>query len=102
MRFLGAKSGRLRQVQQGLGKVDKADKPAAGKRFNEVKQQIEGLLAEAQARGSEAGIQRGWRGLRLHRSWDPFASGTAASDHSNDRRHETDHGTAGIHGGRRS
>jgi phenylalanyl-tRNA synthetase alpha chain len=53
VRFLGAKSGRLRQVQQGLGKVDKADKPAAGKRFNEVKQQIEGLLAEAQARGSE-------------------------------------------------
>ncbi len=39
--FLGAKSGRLKAVQKGLGSVDKADKPAAGKRFNEVKQQIE-------------------------------------------------------------
>jgi len=39
--FLGAKGGRLKQVQKGLGKVDKPDKPAAGKRFNEVKQQID-------------------------------------------------------------
>ena len=39
--FLGAKSGRLKAVQKGLGPVDKADKPAAGKRFNEVKQAIE-------------------------------------------------------------
>ncbi|HBO44587.1 MAG TPA: phenylalanine--tRNA ligase subunit alpha [Planctomycetaceae bacterium] len=38
--FLGAKSGRLKDVQKGLGQVDKADKPAAGKRFNEVKQAI--------------------------------------------------------------
>ncbi len=39
--FLGMKSGRLKSAQKGLGAVDKADKPAAGKRFNEVKQQIE-------------------------------------------------------------
>ena len=39
--FLGAKSGRLKAVQKGLGLVDKADRPAAGKRFNEVKQSIE-------------------------------------------------------------
>ncbi|NLE38322.1 MAG: phenylalanine--tRNA ligase subunit alpha [Pirellulaceae bacterium] len=38
--FLGAKSGRLKDVQKGLGQVDKADKPAAGKRFNEVKQAV--------------------------------------------------------------
>lgn len=37
IRFLGAKSGRLKEVQKGMGAVDKADKPAAGKRFNEVK-----------------------------------------------------------------
>ncbi len=41
VQFIGAKSGRLKAVQKGLGKVDKADRPAAGKRFNEVKQAIE-------------------------------------------------------------
>ena len=39
--FLGAKSGRLKAVQKGLGQVDTADRPAAGKRFNEVKQEIQ-------------------------------------------------------------
>lgn len=39
--FLGAKSGRLKAVQKGLGLVEKGDRPAAGKRFNEVKQSIE-------------------------------------------------------------
>ncbi len=32
--FLGMKSGRLKSAQKGLGAVDKADKPAAGQRFN--------------------------------------------------------------------
>jgi phenylalanyl-tRNA synthetase alpha chain len=48
--FLGAKSGRLKAVQKGLGAVHKADKPAAGKRFNEVKQAIEAAFESAQAR----------------------------------------------------
>ncbi|MAT69213.1 MAG: phenylalanine--tRNA ligase subunit alpha [Planctomycetaceae bacterium] len=48
--YLGAKAGRLKDVQKGLGKVDKADKPAAGKRFNEVKQSIEAAFAAAQER----------------------------------------------------
>ncbi len=48
--FLGAKAGRLKDVQQGLGHVDKADKPAAGKRFNEVKQAVEAAFAAAQER----------------------------------------------------
>ncbi|MCE5304020.1 MAG: phenylalanine--tRNA ligase subunit alpha [Planctomycetaceae bacterium] len=48
--FLGAKSGRLKAVQKGLGKVDQADKPAAGKRFNEVKQAIESVHQQAVAR----------------------------------------------------
>jgi phenylalanyl-tRNA synthetase alpha chain len=39
--FLGAKSGRLKTAQKGLGSVAPADKPAAGKRFNEVKTRIE-------------------------------------------------------------
>ena len=59
IKFLGAKSGRLKQVQKELGKIEKADKPTAGKRFNEVKQkieegfvQLEGTIsAQATARG---------------------------------------------------
>lgn len=53
--FLGAKSGQLRRVQQGLGKVDKAGKPTAGKRFNEVKQQIETAFATAQTGAASNG-----------------------------------------------
>jgi phenylalanyl-tRNA synthetase alpha chain len=48
--YLGAKSGRLKEAQKGLGAVAKEDKPAAGKRFNEVKTQIEGAFESAQAR----------------------------------------------------
>ena len=48
--FVGARSGRLKDVQKGLGQVDKADKPAAGKRFNEVKQEIEAALLAATER----------------------------------------------------
>jgi phenylalanyl-tRNA synthetase alpha chain len=46
--YLGAKAGRVKDAQQGLGKVDKTDKPAAGKRFNEVKQAVEAAFAAAQ------------------------------------------------------
>ena len=58
VRFLGAKSGALKDAQKGLGQVDKADKPAAGKRFNEVKTAVEAALDAAAARiaaGREAG-----------------------------------------------
>jgi phenylalanyl-tRNA synthetase alpha chain len=50
IKFAGAKSGRIKDLQKGLATVDKADKPAAGKRFHEVKQQIEAALEEATAR----------------------------------------------------
>jgi phenylalanyl-tRNA synthetase alpha chain len=46
--FLGAKSGRLKSAQKGLGQVGGPDKPAAGKRFNEVKQAIEAAFNAAQ------------------------------------------------------
>ncbi|MFZ5833509.1 MAG: phenylalanine--tRNA ligase subunit alpha [Planctomycetota bacterium] len=48
--YLGARSGRLKELQKGLGQVDKADKPLAGKRFNELKQQMETALEAATAR----------------------------------------------------
>jgi phenylalanyl-tRNA synthetase alpha chain len=48
--FLGAKNGRLKEAQKGLGKVDGPDKPAAGKKFNEVKQALDAQFVEAEAR----------------------------------------------------
>jgi len=55
--ILGAKSGQLRKVQKGLAGVDKADKPVAGRRFNEVKTLVETALAEAQSRLAGAGYR---------------------------------------------
>jgi len=48
--FLGAKAGRLKAAQKGLGSVDGSDKPAAGKRFHEVKGIIESAFEAAQTR----------------------------------------------------
>jgi phenylalanyl-tRNA synthetase alpha chain len=48
--FLGARSGKLKAVQKGLGRVDAGDRPAAGKRFNEVKTSIEAAFESAQQR----------------------------------------------------
>jgi len=60
IQFLGMKSGRLRMVQKGLAGVPQADRPTAGKRFNEVKRQIEAALEAAQARlARAAGPQAG-------------------------------------------
>jgi phenylalanyl-tRNA synthetase alpha chain len=48
--YLGAAKGRLKAVQKGLGAVPKEGKPAAGKRFNEVKTQVESAFGAAQER----------------------------------------------------
>jgi phenylalanyl-tRNA synthetase alpha chain len=53
--FLGAKSGRLKDAQKGLGQVAKEDKPEAGKRFNEVKQTLEAAFTTAQERLASSG-----------------------------------------------
>ena len=57
--FTGAKSGRLKDLQKGLGAVDKADKPAAGKRFNEVKQSVEAALEAARQRVANSSVATG-------------------------------------------
>src|SRR5258708_11680936 len=52
--FLGDVRGRLREMQGALREIAKDDKPAAGKRFNSLKEHLEVLLAERHAfiRGS--------------------------------------------------
>jgi phenylalanyl-tRNA synthetase alpha chain len=44
--FLGKKKGRLRDLQALLGKVEPEQRPALGKRFNEVKNRVEGELEQ--------------------------------------------------------
>src|SRR4029078_2234257 len=56
--YLGAAKGRLKNVQKGLGAVAKEDKPAAGKRFNEVKTAIEAAFSAAQERLAAGGVQK--------------------------------------------
>ena len=56
--FLGAAKGRLKNVQKGLGAVAKEDKPAAGKRLNEVKAAVEAAFESALQRLSSAGPAR--------------------------------------------
>lgn len=68
--FLGAKSGRLKAVQKALGEVDKSDKPAAGKRFNELKADLQTQFDAAQARVLAAGTS-----VRSDESFDPTLPG---------------------------
>jgi len=55
--FLGAAKGRLKATQKGLGAVAKDDKPAAGKRFNEVKTAIEAAFAAGQERIASSAVE---------------------------------------------
>nr|WP_272700438.1 phenylalanine--tRNA ligase subunit alpha [Desulfovibrio sp. Fe33] len=54
--FLGRK-GKLAQIMGRLGKLDVADKPAAGKKANEVKQAVTGMIDawEAELHAAESG-----------------------------------------------
>lgn len=57
VRFLGAKNGALKDVQKQLGSVAVDDKPAAGKRLNDVKQSIQSAfesLKESLSNGQDA------------------------------------------------
>jgi phenylalanyl-tRNA synthetase alpha chain len=49
VRYLGDVQGRLRGLQQALATLAKADRPSAGRRFNEVKQRVEALHAARRA-----------------------------------------------------
>ena len=57
-RFLGAKSGLLKDVSKQMGKVDAADRKSAGMRLNEVKQAIEAAFESAKSRFDDGGDSR--------------------------------------------
>jgi phenylalanyl-tRNA synthetase alpha chain len=50
VKYTGAKSGALKSVQKMLAGIEVKDKPAAGKRFNEVRDGIEAALSQAAQR----------------------------------------------------
>lgn len=71
--FLGAAKGRLKNVQKGLGAVGKEDKPAAGKRLNEVKAAIEARFESARERLAAQGTAK-----RKGPQFDPTLPGERA------------------------
>ncbi len=55
--FLGAKNGRFKSVQKGLGTIPPADKPLAGKRLNEVRDAIQSGFDCATERLAQGAIE---------------------------------------------
>ncbi len=62
--FVGAKKGRFKVVQKQMGQVDAADRPAAGKKLNEVKQRIESALSAATDRLAAVAPDSGPKGAQ--------------------------------------
>ena len=50
VRFTGAKNGQLKSIQKMMGSLQADERPAAGKRFNEVRDAVQLSLDEATAR----------------------------------------------------
>lgn len=56
--FLGAKNGRLKLVQKRMGELQPEERPAGGKRFNEVRDALQAALQSATERlASSASVQ---------------------------------------------
>ena len=70
--FLGAKSGRLKATQRQMGSVESAERPAAGKRLNEVKLAIDTAFQQAKERLGASG-----RRTPRPAASDPSLPGTA-------------------------
>jgi phenylalanyl-tRNA synthetase alpha chain len=73
--FLGDRQGRVKGLQEALKAIDKADKPVAGKRFNEVRTRLEALhtdrttlleraLSPGQREDRSLPARRQWRGAK--------------------------------------
>ena len=101
--FVGARSGRLKDVQKGLGQVDKADKPAAGKRFQRGQTADRGCVAGGRrATGPKKRRQGGIAAIRSHGAGHASAIGASAPGHANHRGIKGHHGPAGVYRGRRA
>ncbi len=68
--FLGARQGKFKSVQKGMGQLDGADRPAAGKKLNEVKRRIESAFADAKAQ-----VEQGAQPKSAQSPFDPTLPG---------------------------
>ncbi|MDA9856995.1 phenylalanine--tRNA ligase subunit alpha [Rubripirellula sp.] len=50
VRYLGQKSGALKEVQQQMGSIDKVDRPTAGKRLNQFKSSLQAAFDASKER----------------------------------------------------
>jgi phenylalanyl-tRNA synthetase alpha chain len=79
IKIQGAKSGRLKQVQKGLGQLNKGDKRAAGQRFNEIKNLIETAFAKARERLNQTADSTRPDAQKSSASFDPTLPGSLFS-----------------------
>lgn len=71
IRLLGAKAGLMKSVEKLLGTLSKEDKPAGGKRLNEVRQQVNALFEETTSRVGGGAAKRSTKP-----GFDPTLPGT--------------------------
>ncbi len=58
VKFVGAKNGAIKAVQKMMGTIESEHRPAAGKRFNEVRDGIQSALDTASERLAGTGLQK--------------------------------------------
>ncbi len=58
VKFVGAKNGAIKTVQKMMGAIESEHRPAAGKRFNEVRDGIQSALDAASERLAGTGLQK--------------------------------------------
>ncbi len=99
VRYLGQKSGALRDIQKQMGAIDQGDRKAAGMRFNESKAAIQEAFDACKARLGKGDSDA------LDPTFDPTLPGmrppgrTRSSDHADDSALDGDHGADGVRSG---
>ena len=73
--FLGARGGRLKAVQKLLSDLATADRPAAGKHFNEAKEAVTGLFTTAREQLAGGGAARAATAIDVTLPGDPVRLG---------------------------
>ncbi len=65
VRFTGAKNGQLKSIQKLMGNLQADERPAAGKRFNEVRDAVQAAIDEACSRMNSSPIPHRANGPRI-------------------------------------
>ena len=102
--FLGAKSGRLKDVQKGLGAVARPTSPRPASASTKSRPRVEAAFDAARARlaQSATAVAADEPASIPRVPGTPLAARPPAPDHADDRRAEGHHGPARLHGRRRA